>query len=285
VVIKQVNHSTNYAIMSLTPDEMINALSVSIIKGGHPQTNILEDQRKMRLKEAVGWESGTPQDPKKYIVNTLPDGIEVYFLKPGKEVSRKKPNIYDLTPKVGESYANAQFSDIWIHLSRLSFIEFEPFKQIMVLIYRNAYHVDHRIIDADKVRYRPTENILRCIRLIESTHGYAFAPGGLLGLLNFLDVLGWNEDLKYHANKGGPPDYYNSKNFKAGRINTLTTCIKLASEVHRFVNDAIKNKEDLTKLDLSKIFGLCQQFSRGRGICAPTNKEILEWFPAYIREG
>lgn len=45
----------------------------------------LENKRRKRILEALNWEAGPSLDnPKKYLITTLPNGIEVYFLKPGK---------------------------------------------------------------------------------------------------------------------------------------------------------------------------------------------------------
>jgi hypothetical protein len=42
---------------------------------------------------------------------------------------------------------------------------------------------------------------------------------GLLEYLYFIDLIGWNEDVKYHI-VGGKPDF-KKRDKKAGRVNTI----------------------------------------------------------------
>ena len=45
----------------------------------------LIEKRKNRIQEALDIKFDNPRQPVKFVVDTLPDGNEVYFLKPGKE--------------------------------------------------------------------------------------------------------------------------------------------------------------------------------------------------------
>jgi len=72
----------------------------------------LKEKRERRIREALKWTKGTSDAPINHLVSVIPDDIEVYFLKPGKEVDPnekgevKNPN--DMTPMVGEVYKKAQ---------------------------------------------------------------------------------------------------------------------------------------------------------------------------------
>ena len=77
-------------------------------------------QRIARITEAISFESGTIENPKKTLISSLSNGKDAYFLKPGKETLRKKPNIYDMAPNVGKNEIseteNWGFDKIWEYL-------------------------------------------------------------------------------------------------------------------------------------------------------------------------
>ena len=63
--------------------------------------NVFIFKRIERIKEAIAFEGGTIENPKKHLISSLPNGKEAYFFKPGKETLRKVPNVYDMSPNVG----------------------------------------------------------------------------------------------------------------------------------------------------------------------------------------
>jgi hypothetical protein len=70
-------------------------------------------KREKRIWEALTWECGTKDNPRKPLVSTLPNGNEVYFLKPGKEVfNKKRPNPNDMLPVVGSPDIVLKFDDV-----------------------------------------------------------------------------------------------------------------------------------------------------------------------------
>src|SRR5208337_2919360 len=125
-----------------------------------------EDKRIKRIHEALSWEGGTDQKPKKHLVAVLPNGIEVFFLKPGKEVKRVRPNPHDMLPVIGSPDLKLKFDDVWSYLSEISVANFENFKIVLTLIYRNAYFVDHVEKLEDKIRYEPSQEIRERIEQI-----------------------------------------------------------------------------------------------------------------------
>ncbi len=182
---------------------------------------LLKERRIKRLNEAISFSSGTQENPDKHIINVLPNNIEVYFLKPGKEVFRPlNPNLYDMTPIVSGS-GLLSFKEIFDIILKVSLVNKGQFKKLLVLIYRLAYMLDFREIKG-KLRYMSNDDndeILNCIENIEKDCKDCFGSSGLLGFLNFLDILGWNEDNKYHI-VNGKADFNNKNRFNIGRINT-----------------------------------------------------------------
>ena len=129
---------------------------------GKPQTFV--EKRRKRIQEAISWESGTRDTPLKHLVTRLDNDIEVFFLKPGKEVfNEKRPNPYDMTPFVGSSDERFRFDEIWTYLSKISILDFDIFKAVLTLIYRDGYLIDHIEVSDGKIRYLPNSEISRYV--------------------------------------------------------------------------------------------------------------------------
>lgn len=268
--------------MSISSDDMREILSTRILNRDRQARQRLKEIREIRIREAVQWESGLSlENPIRHVVKVLPNNVEVYFLKPGKEVFRvKKPNKYDMTPKVNHYYENARFDDIWVYLSRIPAIDLDLFKMVLVLIYRNAYHIDHTI-ENGKVRYNPNERVLACIEQIQYQTSRVLPEGGLLGLLNFLDLLGWNEDIKYHT-ENNQPVYFSGNKFNTGRINTLLTCIRVPYQMSLFIKNRMDSSTYPNDANFRLVYEMMQQFLRTRGTCAPTRVQLIEWLSPYV---
>jgi len=241
-----------------------------------------EDKRTKQIQEALSWEGGTEEKPKKHLVTILSNGIEVFFLKPGKEAKRERPNPHDMLPVVGSPDLRLKFEDIWSYLSRISVADSESFKIVLTLIYRNAYFVDHVEKQGGKIRYEPNQEITKCIEQITKDIG-DFSPLGLIGLLDFLDILGWNEDVKYHV-EDNRPTFSGKYNLKVGRINTLLTCIRVPYQASLFVAHCISKANDKKNIDFSLLYTIMQQFAKSRGTCTPTQQQLLEWLSPYLVE-
>ena len=247
---------------------------------GSAERPVLEYKRRKRILEALSWNSGTQDIPIKHIVATLPNGTEVYFLKPGKEVfNEKRPNPNDMLPVVKTDDLRLKFDDIWAQLSRISVINFEYFKAVLTLVYRNAYFLDHVENPEGVIRYSPNTEVQGLIADIESEVGNS--PLSLLELLNFLDVLGWNEDMKYHV-ENGKPTFSGHYNFNVGRINTLLTCIRVPYQAAVFVTHCLGQVDDKRNIDFSSLFTIMQQFAKSRGTCTPTQLQLLDWLSPYL---
>jgi len=237
-----------------------------------------------RIAEAISWKPGPSIDEqRKYVVNNLSNGIEVVLLKPGWEtISKKRPNLHDMTPRVGDVYKDATFMDLWAHLSKMSIIDFDAFRRVLVLIYRNAFLLDHRKT-GDSIRYSPREDVASVIDALDGRLKPILPAGGLWGFLNFLDILGWNEDVKYHT-ENNKPTFDGRYEVKVGRPNTLLTCIRVPFQMHRFIKDIVNKTKEPGTIDFQLGYKMMQDFLKTRGTCVPTNINLVDWLAPYIHE-
>jgi hypothetical protein len=239
----------------------------------------LKEKRVKRIMEALSFESGTQENPKKHLIGILPNDIEVFYLKPGKESKPgKKPNLYDMRPVVNNDNLKLSFDQIFDIILKVSLINKNEFNKLLILIYRLAYMFDFQE-NAGKVRYMPNEKILNCIKNLETSCNNCFEPYGLLGFLNFLDLLGWNEDNKYHI-VDGKPDF--EKPFNVGRMNTLLSCIAIPSLASDFVEHVLDKKDNPKEINHKIILEITQRLIKSRGICAPSKSQLLKWLNPYL---
>ena len=241
----------------------------------------LKEKRIKRLNEAMLFKSGTRENPKKHIITLLPNNIEVYFFKPGKEVFRaENTNDYDMTPMVS-GVGLLSFNEIFDIILKVSLTNKGQFKKLLTLIYRLAYMLDFEEMKGGKLRYALNRQILNCIEDIEKDCKDCFGSYGLLGFLNFLDILGWNEDDKYHmiSNK---PDFNNNARFNIGRINTLLSCIAIPCLASDFVEHVLAKKDNPKNINHNNILDIIQRLINSKGICVPKRSEILEWLKPYL---
>lgn len=249
-------------------------------------------KRAKRIEEAIAFEGATIKNPKKHLISSLPNGKEAYFFKPGKETLRKKPNLYDMTPNVGakgisetESWA---FEKVWEYLIKISIISQSTFKKVLVLLYRNCFLLDHQEIEKGKIRYLPSKDISDYINNIEK---FVLKDGfmdkfkskeiGLLEYLHFIDLLGWNEDVKYNIAKGKPCF---KSNKRVGRVNTILSVISAPLLISNFILDIIHKTETKGIIDVKLITSTIQMFAKSRGICVLTSKELLKQLKPYLEE-
>ena len=213
-------------------------------------------KRAKRIEEAIAFESGTIAKPKKHLISTLPNGKASYFYKPGKETQRTIPNIHDMFPNVGSNDKSEtdgyNFEVIWEYLIRISIINQITFKKVLVLLYRLCFLLDHQEITKGKLRYAPSQEMLDYISKIDFALKEGFKDKfkkdeiGLLEYLHFIDLLGWNEDVKYHIVEEKPD--FKKYDKKVGRVNTILSVINVPLIINGFLRTNYYNKIDVILL-------------------------------------
>lgn len=238
------------------------------------------DKRKNRINEALNISFIDPENPTKYIVDVLPDGTEVFFLKPGKEFFRKNQNLNDMTPNVGDLFTRFAFSDIWNLLCKLrNSISVDNYKKLSVILYRVAYLLDYTYVEG-KLRFNPSKEILAEIDDIQKEIDSKGLNVNVLGFIHFMDILGWNDEMKTHADNQGLN--YISKKPRMGRINTILSCISVPLLFQDFVEEVIMNKDNKSNIDFSVVIDVAQTFSRTRGVCPLTNTKLINYLSPYL---
>ncbi len=250
-------------------------------------------QRAKRIAEAIAFKSGTIEKPKKHIISTLPNGKESYFLKPGKETQRAVPNIYDMFPNVGSKSKSEtdgfSFEVIWEYLIKISIINQLTFKKVLVLLYRLCFLLDHQEIKKGKIRYFPSQEILDYISKIDFSLKEGFKDKfkkdeiGLLEYLHFVDLLGWNEDVKYHITNSQPDFEVKSKK-NVGRTNTIKSVISVPLMINDFLSNIIENVNYIEKINVRLILNVMQKLSKSRGICVLSHKELQRYLNPYLEK-
>lgn len=256
-------------------------LKIKLQKG---RLDELKNKRINRINEAINFETGTRNEPKKHIIYLLPpNNIEIFFLKPGKEVFRKNPNLYDMTPVIGYNDEVLTFDKIFAIILKIGLTDEIIFKELLVLIYRIAYMIDFEEMSNNKIRFRPNEEIKNIIKEMEISTKDNLPNYGLFSFLCFLDLLGWNEDVKYHIINNQP--YFGKEiNFMTGRLNTLLSCIAIPYMGLLFINEVLKYKNNKQNIDHNSLLSIIQRLLKSRGICTPNYKELIEWLNPYIYE-
>ncbi|GHT18813.1 hypothetical protein AGMMS4957_01810 [Bacteroidia bacterium] len=246
-------------------------------------------KREKLINEAIVFKSGTFEQQFKTVVATLPAQKEVYFLKPGKETKRKTPNPYDMLPNVGEQdMSNWAFEQIWEYLIKISIIHKATFQKVLVLLYRLCFFIDHKENENGQIRYLPTAEIFDYIAHLESfvlkdgfQDKFKTTEVSLLEFIHFVDLLAWNEDVKYHTTDG-KADFTDNSRKKVGRVNTILTIISAPILISKFINNIIENSKNNGVINVKLITTTIQKFTRTRGLCVLSNKDLLEYLSPYL---
>jgi len=263
--------------------KILSSINTNIFKS---DADFLETKRKL-ITEAVGFKAGTLSQQVKTTVIKFAPNKESAFYKPGKESARKKPNIYDMFPAIivdGKNIADAlSFGDIWEYLIKISIIQQDTFKKILVLLYRLCFYIDYQ-----NNRYKLSPEILQEINNIQEfvlNAGFKERFGTkeitLLEFLHFVDLLGWNEDVKYHA-KNNTPYFKNFTESKIGRTNTILSIISAPILISQFIQDIIYKTANNGIINVKLITSIIQNFTKSRGLCILSNKELLEYLSPYL---
>lgn len=236
-------------------------------------------KRAQRIAEAIAFEGGNITNPKKQLISTLPNGKESYFFKPGKETQRAVPNIHDMFPNVGSNNKSETdgytFEVTWEYLIKISIINQLTFKKVLVLLYRLCFLLDHQEIKNGKLRYLPSQEILDYIAKIDFALKEGFKDKfkkdeiGLLEFLHFIDLLGWNEDVKYHIKNSRP--YFETGKNKIGRVNTILSVISAPIMISKFIL-----KLHIHTMNVKLILSTYLKSNRPKNTWKITDKELIK---------
>jgi hypothetical protein len=245
------------------------------------------EKRATLIGEAINFPQGTYEKPRKNIVAKITNGKEAYFLKPGKETLRKTPNVHDMFPNVSNDFDKWAFEQIWEYLIKISIIQQAAFKQILVLLYRLCFYTDHELIN-NKLRYKPSAQILEYINNLEKfvlkagfQEKFKTSEAGLLEFLYFVDLLAWNEDVKYH-NSENKADFTGKYGKNVGRVNTILTLISAPILISKFINNILESTKAKNIIDVKLITNTIQKFTKTRGLCILSKLDLIKFLQPYL---
>ena len=251
----------------------------------------LNEKRRKMINEAIRFPSGnSTEQPIKTVVNLLSNGKEVYFLKPGKETLRTDPNIHDMYPNVGindrSETEGFTFEKIWEYLLKISIINQITFKKVLVILYRIGYLIDH-IKNNNSYRYQPDDNLMELLNHISYSLEEGFIDKfkknelGFIEFINFIDILAWNEDVKYHT-ENNVAEFKGKSGPKVGRINTILAIISVPLMINEFLLNIIENVNQIENININLILSTIQKMSKRRGMFTMTNKELVNKLNPYL---
>ncbi|MCX6650287.1 MAG: hypothetical protein NT131_01305 [Methanomassiliicoccales archaeon] len=270
--------------MMWVASEWEDVLRTEIISG--TPENVLK-KRIQLINEAIAWE-GSIEAPREHVVGHSNDGAILSFKKPGKEAKAgTNPNDMRPTIKFGDSpLPSPSFAFIWKELTKIAVIDFEAFRAILILIYRSAYLLDHEENGEGRLRYSPSPKIKECITALDHFVGDKTEFRSVDGLLRFIDLLGWNEDVKYHSFEG-KGTFTEGKNAgksktKIGRVNTFLTCIRIPFEVSNFMKEYQMERSDGKITDFDQLYDIMQDLINGRGVCPISMADLPVYLSPYL---
>jgi hypothetical protein len=270
---------------------MANVDEVLITKISKGKNNKFNQLRLLRISEAVSFISGTKEVPCKTVISVMGNNKEASFFKPGKEAFRGSPNINDMYPYIGDinieknEVGGYKFDDIWEYLLKISIINQLTFQKVLIIIYRICYFYDHKLNNNKQLRYSPDSELLDYIYKLDFSLKDGFIDKfkneeiGFIEFLHFIDLLGWNEDVKYNTN-GTEPFIGNNK--RTGRVNTILSVISVPLMVNDFLANIISNVNYVERINVKLILSTMQKLSKSRGICVLTNKDLKRYLSPFL---
>ncbi len=113
------------------------------------------------------------------------------------------------------------------------------------------------------------------ISTLEGEVGAETSLGSIEKMLRFVDLLGWQEDVKYRKQNGIGKE-------RIGRINMSLTCIRIPTDTFRFMVDYRKTilagEEEANYVPLYDIMQLLMV----SGTCKPAQGDIPHYLRPYV---
>ncbi len=181
-----------------------------------------------------------------------------------------------MTPNVDELFQKFSFEDIWTLLLKLYFnIPKNEYKKLCCIIYRIAYMLDFKILNETQVRFRPDNDILKVIHQIQTKINSSNIDIDIYAFLHFIDILCWNEDVKYQS-------YCEFIKIRTGRINTALSIISIPLIFANFIEKLTEDIKNGNEPDYSSLIKVAQNFARTRGIQPISNVQLVEFLSPYL---
>lgn len=177
----------------------------------------------------------------------------------------------DITPRWA-------FQEIWEYLLKISIIQQDAFKKILVLLYRLCYlmdYVDNRLCLPEEM-LTEISNLDRLVLKPGFAERFGTAEISLINFIHFVDLLGWNEDVKYQSD-----GMFTDKN--KGRVNTILSIISAPLMISKFVQNIIDNHK-AGIIDVHLITTTIQKFTKSRGLCVLSGRELVKELSPYLMD-
>jgi hypothetical protein len=109
----------------------------------------------------------------------------------------------------------------------------------------------------------------------------------VLEFLYFIDLLGWNEDVKYLGKKGttdkGNLYFDNFSHSNNGRTNTIKSVITAPILIGEFIDEVVNKTKINGIIDVKMITKVVQQFSK-QGVMTLKKNDMLKHLSPYLVE-
>jgi len=219
---------------------MSSARAFPELRIGKIDTAELHRRREASIREAIGWPTGTDRD---HQVNTsiwASEQFTVQLGKPGKEAFRSsKTNKHDMLPGIFEGGRRLgytpTFEDVWFTFERWAQNDAAVVDLFGCLLFRAAYMLDHTEMSPNVWRYAPPASVIAEIDRRKTVASVAGRHVPARVLLQFIEALALNEDVKYHtlAEDLQPGTGMSRINGGIGRTNSLSTSVHVIAVLLR----------------------------------------------------
>ncbi len=227
----------------------------------------LKKKKKMRIREAKSFckERRKIKKRRKVVLDMI-NGNKVYFALPGKDL---KKHYYDMSPVIENKFEDYPFEKIWDDMVNISIILGDDlFKKVLVILYRMAYLIDYDIVDG-LVRFNPNDEIKNTIFMVQKEIDKNKLDYNFEEMLTFIDLLSWNEDMRYN---------YKKIKKKRGRVKCIYGIMRVTATYRDFYLSIVNGK----KIDIRPLYELTQAFVRGHGMVDWKEDDLFNYLSQYL---
>ena len=234
-----------------------------------------KDKRNYRIKQAEKFDKGTDSNNQVPINLSFERNIKYGFYNPGKDdgkiIKNSKVKKRDMTPfveyknkKIKKDDDDKTFKYIWgTFLSLHKILNKQMVLKMNRLIYRLAFMIDFEL-DEKEQNYIPNNEFMTDVQIIQKEITKAGSDIDFKSFIIFLDLLGWNEDYKYHLRNDVADNPWK------GRLNCLVCMISVPIELNKL---NIKKGE---KINFDSLLEMCYSFCMSRGIFVLSKADLIK---------